>query len=297
MLASLGSLKPKQYRNLTYPLIASIKVDGYRAFSMEGNLWSRAKKPFPNLALYSWFYDNIGRDALDGEIHIPHESFQRTQEVVTRMMEPAHEVQWWIFDTFLIPQAPYSERLEQVKTIVKKINDPRLKVMSYRWIASPSDLKSYIEEVISEGWEGVMLRSPNAPYKFGRSTLREQGLLRIKPTVESEARIIGVVSRKINTNPSEPDNYGKLKKRKTVDAIQPLPEVGKFVCQSLDEESSPYPFEIGSGWDRATGREWWKIRRSLKGRIIRFKYQQFGTLHRPRQPVFLCFRDEFDHLK
>ena len=40
-------------------------------------------------------------------------------------------------------------------------------------------LQLYEERCLEQGYEGVMLRDPNGLYKFGRSTMREQGLIQV----------------------------------------------------------------------------------------------------------------------
>jgi DNA ligase-1 len=38
----------------------------------------------------------------------------------------------------------------------------------------------------------------------------------------------------------------------------------------------------------------WDKRKTLIGKIVKFRYQKIGTMVAPRQPIFLGFRDKAD---
>jgi len=56
----------------------------------------------------------------------------------------------------------------------------RVKPIGVYNIKDLEEFKACEEKFLKEGYEGIMARSPHAPYKVGRSTLKEQGLLKIK---------------------------------------------------------------------------------------------------------------------
>ena len=43
---------------------------------------------------------------------------------------------------------------------------------------------------LNAGYEGLMLRDPNGIYKFGRSSVKENILLKVKEFMDDEAEII-----------------------------------------------------------------------------------------------------------
>ena len=55
------------------------------------------------------------------------------------------------------------------------------------------ELIDYEQGAVEDGYEGVMLRDPSAPYKYGRSTVRKGYLLKLKRFEDSEAEVIDIV--------------------------------------------------------------------------------------------------------
>jgi DNA ligase-1 len=55
-------------------------------------------------------------------------------------------------------------------------------------------------------------------------------------------------------------------------------------------------FNIGTGigLTNAVRAELWAARKTLKGKVIKLKYQAVGTMDAPRLPIFLGFRDRRD---
>ena len=53
---------------------------------------------------------------------------------------------------------------------------------------------------LDDGYEGLMLRAPDGPYKFGRSTVKENTLLKVKNFLDDEAEVIGFKEQTTNTN-------------------------------------------------------------------------------------------------
>jgi DNA ligase-1 len=51
-------------------------------------------------------------------------------------------------------------------------------------------------------------------------------------------------------------------------------------------------FKIGTGFDDATRCLLWAQRKTLPGKIVKYKSMQHGALDAPRHPVFLGFRAE-----
>jgi hypothetical protein len=57
-----------------------------------------------------------------------------------------------------------------------------------------------------------MLRDPNGPYKFGRSTRKEGYLLKLKRFCDSEAEVIGVVELMHNGNEAKTNALGRTER-------------------------------------------------------------------------------------
>src|SRR5437899_138139 len=62
------------------------------------------------------------------------------------------------------------------------------------------------------GFEGVMLRKPDGPYKFGRSTVREGYLMKVKRFTQEEAVVVGYEEQETNLNEATKDALGHTKR-------------------------------------------------------------------------------------
>jgi len=118
-------------------------------------------------------------------------------------------------------------------------------------------------------------------YKMGgRSTAREQWLLKLKRFEDSEAVVIRVDEEMKNTN--EKDASGKRTSHKAG-------KVGKGVMGSLQVRASKASpgvlkgteFGVGSGFTAADRAEEWKI-----GDRIKFRYFPIGIKDKPIWPTF-----------
>lgn len=147
-----------------------------------------------------------------------------------------------------------------------------------------------------------MLRHPQGPYKNGRSTLRQQWLLKHKDWQDAEGTIIGFEERMHNANEDIKDNFGYAKRSSAKDGMQPTGTLGALILETPWGE-----LRVGTGFDDALRAEIWE-RNEVKqvgeaewvvrgpqpdiGRTITFKYQPFGMQDKPRFPVFLHFRED-----
>ncbi len=133
------------------------------------------------------------------------------------------------------------------------------------------------------------MRSQNSPYKCGRSTESEGYLLKIKRFCDDEAVIVGYEELMHNDNVATRDAFGRTERSTHQENLRPAGVLGKLICRIGKVE-----FGIGTGFDAKTRAELWVKRDKLKNKIVKFKHQPSGADERPRFPVFLGFRDDWD---
>lgn len=286
--------------NIHFPLLASPKIDGIRFTGVDGVAQSRSGKPLPNLFFQKAFRSGI-LDYLDGEvvdgldpgcINTTHGTlFNRTQSIImTQSGMPTHSLH--VFDHTQHHDKPFEFRSQLAADIVATLQQvmPNIKYVKHTVLNTPKEVLAYEEEALLNGYEGVMLRSPLAPYKFGRSTLKQQGLIKVKRFKDDEATVTGFEALERNTNPIVRDAFG-LAKRSSHRA-------GKIPDNLLGKLLVNHPrygdFAIGSGFDVATREEIWHNQPNYLGRLVTFKYQPHGTFEAPRAPIFKGFRHADD---
>jgi len=272
---------PADFALLRFPLLASYKLDGIRALVRDGVLLSRSGKTIPNHALQAKFGHLEG---YDGElIYGPPNAkdvFNASTRAVMTQAGPAEGVSFYTFDHTGHPEAPYTERAERLQPSLCAIVLPQF------WIHTLESLQKFEELALEKGYEGVMTRAPNARYKNGRSTAREQGLLKVKRFVDFEAVIVCANELERNENDPFMNELG-LTSRSHAQAGK----VGAGTLGSLTlRRADGVVFEVGTGFTQSDRDSLWASRASILGRVVTVKSFPIGEKDKPRMPVFKGFR-------
>lgn len=281
----------KDVGELRFPLIASPKLDGVRALIVDGVVMSRNMKPIPNQHVQEMF----GREeynGFDGELVVgamnTNDTFNRTMSaVMSHEGEP--EVWYIVFDNYLLATCGYEERMAGMPTYIMHDNC-WLKTIDSVTVRSAGQLRRLEKRYIEQGFEGVMLRRPDAAYKYGRSTMRSQELMKLKQFEDAEAIVVDVQPYMQNNNPSELDELGRLKKSSKKAGKVELEMLGALTVSSSDG----VVFDIGSGFTSKQRLAYWLERDKLIGRAVKYKFQPAGVKDKPRFPVFIGFRHPID---
>jgi len=278
--------------DLSYPLLASPKLDGIRALVLDGVLVSRNLKPIPNRHLQDMF---CGEDleGLDGELILgdpcsPRAFLNTTSAVRSRDGYPA--AVFYVFDDFSISEG-FEGRLASAQRKSTK-RDRYIQLVEHQVIRSPQELIELENRWLTQGYEGVMLRDPQGAYKQGRSTLREQGLMKLKRFCDAEAQVIGFEEQMHNSNEARRDNLGRIERSNHKAGMVGKNTLGALLVKGINGTYTGVDFSIGSGFDDSLRKDIWDNRNSTLGRVVKFKYFPTGSKDAPRFPTFLGFRED-----
>jgi DNA ligase-1 len=277
---------------LKFPYAVSVKLDGIRALVLNGVLVSRNLKPIPNESVQHQF----GRaefNGLDGELIVGDpwgtEVFRRTTSgVMSRDGVP--NASFYVFDCFRNPRHPWSERFPLATSIAKPWRNSRLWALTHTMVHTPEELTDSERCALEQGYEGLMLRDPRGPYKFGRSTVGEGHLLKLKRFHDDEAIVIGVEALEHNENEQTRDELGRSKRSSHKAGKRAAPLLGNLLVRARNGTE----FSIGSGFTLMERADLWRRRRTLPGLIVKYRFFPTGAKERPRFPTFLGFRDVRD---
>lgn len=275
---------------LSYPLLATPKIDGIRCLIIDGVVTSRSLKPIPNAFIQSV----LGRadlDGLDGELLVGNTFQQATSGIMSEDGEP--DFTFYVFDDFNQTGRDYYARDEIVQYRVACIGHQRIVGLRTTLLESRRDLDAYSAQELAKGHEGIMVRSPGGPYKQGRATFKEGYLTKIKPFEDAEATVVGFEERLHNANEAKTNALGRAERSSHQENLVPMGTLGALVC-SNQAKWPGVTFNIGTGFDDATRSNIWANRSGYLGETVKFKYQAIGTVDKPRIPVFLGFRDAED---
>lgn len=169
----------------------SEKLDGVRGYWDGKQLLTRQGYP---IRAPEWFVANLPEQPLDGELWIGRGQFDGISALVRSAPEDDRaiwhqqwrQVKYMLFD---LPQSPgtFSQRLTHLREIVNDVDRGWIQLIDQRRLTSDTALMAWLEQVVAEGGEGLMLHHEDAIYKQGRSS----GLLKLKLWLDAEARVVG----------------------------------------------------------------------------------------------------------
>lgn len=326
--------------NLNYPITASVKLDGIRCiFHPELEIVSRSLKPIQNKQLKDKFahileYAKTNNLILDGEIYSPKRTFQEisravmTQDfsdektikklvkeyniynkedlesekiVISNILELLEDMEFYCFDVLNLSVTnnelfPFKNRHNIYESINLKYFNPVNQII----MNTKENIKEFFEEALKTGNEGLILKSLDGRYKFGRGTINEGLCFKVKPFETFDAKIVGVTERFENTNESFKNQLGQSTKRNTIDNKEGTGIAACFIVEYMKQDE---PNGDPNIYDHAkpviTGsedfrREIWHNKESYIGKMIEYKAMMIGSKDVPRHPVFLRFREDRD---
>ena len=276
---------------LSFPLMASPKLDGIRCLIHSKQPLSRNMKPIQNAHIRATIYD-LSLPDLDGELIVGNpkaeDVFNRTSSgVMARDGQP--KFAYYVFDRHDKPDIGFRQRLTDVSGVVRDKGGV-LRIVAHKDVRSVDELLHYETQMLIAGFEGIMLRNPWGIYKFGRSTMREGILMKLKRFTDSEATVLDIVEQMHNGNEATEDALGRSKR-----SSAKAGKTGKGTMGALKVRAKPFEdFEVGTGWTDAERQDIWDNWPRDKGRLLKFKYQSVGVVDKPRFPVALGWRHVAD---
>ena len=280
-----GNYDPEKAK---FPYIATPKIDGIRFVMVDGVALSRKFKPIRNEYIQKILSECLP-DGIDGELTSGDTFQSSTSSIMTIKGEPEFKV--WIFD-YVNPEDstinPYYLRMLELSDLKIKGNFQYEKLIGTN-VKNESELVEIDRIYLENGYEGTMLRNPHGTYKFGRSTVNEGILLKVKHFVDDEAPLIDIIEKYSNQNEAEVDELGYTKRSSSIAGMVPMNTTGALVVNKDGAK-----LKIGSGLDDQTRKEIWENKEKYLNKMVKYKYFPQGVKDLPRHPVFIGFRDPDD---
>ena len=291
-LAQDSTDRPKKMKGIKR---LECKLDGVRVLAVVSNatvtLYSRNGKEFENFPQVADAIEDArkhfqygrgtgGHYVLDGEI--VGESFQQLMRQAHRKSNAETTgMVYHIFD--IIPLDAFQEghwnagqykRLEWLESARAGLEETTcLRIMPGLDVnldtAEGHDIMHrYAEDAVAEGFEGIMIKSLDAPYECKRS----DSWMKWKPTISVDLNIVGFE-----------EGTGRNKNR-----------LGAIICEGDDNDRRIH-VNVGSGFSDTLRDEYWASRDQLLGHLVEVQadavtQNQDGT-YSLRFPRFLRFRD------
>ncbi len=299
----LAATLPPGHQPSSFPVLATPKIDGIRALKINGAVVSRTFKPIPNVNLRTML-EEVLPDGADGELVFGSTFQQSSSAIMTRGDEGIGKGRfrfYWFDYVENDSNRRYVDRVEDIRRYVKQNANLLKKYKAHLEIVPLYPTKILNAETLAKcevshlnkGFEGTIVRDPDGRYKFGRSTMREGLLLKIKRFNDAEAVVVGVEELMHNGNEATLDRLGHSKRSSHKGNKMASGKLGALVVENV-VNGKRVRFKVGTGFKDNERKQLWSDRNSLIGRYAKYKSMEFGTKDAPRHPVFLGFRHKND---
>ncbi len=232
----------------------SEKYDGARAWWNGSQFVSRGGNIYHAPA---WFTAHLPAETLDGELWMGRGNFQLLMQTIRDHQPDENAWRQVRFMAFDMPAVggDFNYRQRRLAQIVDASPQPWLELVPQQRVPSHAALQLLLEEVTSEGGEGLMLARDDSRYRTGR----HQGLIKMKLHQDAEAVVVS-------------HQPGKGKYRNVMGSL-------------LVEDDTGRQFRLGTGFSDAQ-----RAAPPPVGATVSYRYQGRTRSGKPRFARFLRVR-------
>lgn len=278
----LAADAPEDLAELKFPVLISPKLDGVRCLIRGGKALGRSLDPIPNRyvqELLAGLPDGLDGELVVGQPYGP-DVLNRTVSGL-RSIGGRPKFTYYVFDNYRAA-GTFSRRSGRLRA------DPYRSIIPVRQqvARTPEEILAFEKACLAVGFEGIVIRDPDALYKHGRSTTLEGGLLRLVRWKTIEVPIVEVTERCHNASPEKPSALGLKKRFRRIGDQIPMGTTGALVCVL-----NGVRFKVAIS-DSEVAAEFWKA--PPLGKLAKVKFKGLTPAGKPRQPVFLGIREKWD---
>jgi DNA ligase-1 len=292
-----------EYLEKGFPFLASGKLDGMRAVTLDGMFFSRSMKPLKNdiQELFSDFLLESKRAGFvfDGELYSETLTFS---EIMSALSRGGADVKFHIFDVMSEAEwkyggeRPFADRVTEyhnwVNHYCQRHTECRVVAVKQFGCLHPEHLKELFGKAMSDGFEGVMLRDPAGRYKHGRGTLNEGLIYKFKEWVTVDAKIVGYkratrMKKAYAESDRGTDELGRSHRTSAKGTREEYDGIGSVVLESSD--GVQFGAGIAPECDLKID---WSNKDEFIGRWVEIKFMRHGTKDKPRFAGIVRGRDD-----
>lgn len=263
---------------IKYPAYVQCKLDGFRQLSRKDSgkvlLWSRKGKATTIPKEIIAELDSVLKDddKTDGELYKHGWGFQRIASAIKKYGPDTKLLEYHIYDTPHLSKS-FKERFIEKWGFVPNTLETgpvpipgttRLMLVPTQVVANETELAQLESWAVENSYEGVMIRNAAGLYKFKD---RSYDLLKVKQFEDAEFEIIG-----------GKEGQGR--------------EAGMVVFKCKLEDGTE--FDVRPRGTEAERSAMWENLNDYIGKMLTVKYQGFSDSGRPRFPVGLHIREDWD---
>jgi DNA ligase-1 len=283
-----------ELKDLKFPLLVSYKLDGIRCIFKDGQMYSRALKQFPNIKLRERFayLAKLSKEKniiLDGELLAKSLTFNELSGITRQLdKELPEDLFFYCFDA--IHQEDFLMSFKTRTTFLETLEISKyMGILEQVMINFPEDINTLYGQALAWGCDGLILRDPEGRYKFGRGTIKEGLIYKMKPFQTFDAKIIGIIQATEVREGAEKkiNELGRSVTSKKKDDRILIEKAAAFIVMYEGKE-----LKVTIAMTDEEKMEVWKNQKKYLGRMIEYKGMLVGAKDLPRHPVYIRMRDD-----
>lgn len=301
--------------HMKFPCIAQPKVDGVHAVNRDGVMLARTLKEFGNKHIQKLFGDKRLRgfcgELIVGDNPAADDLCRNTTSAVNSY-EGEPDYTWILFDycpNDEVAELNYNVRMLTGLATAEKygidFRNIKIKVIQSKTVNNMEELLEFEQEMLELGYEGIIVRDPNKPYKYGRCGKTHMGCWRVKRMIEEEILVEEIVEGFHNNNEALTNELGRTERSTHMENMIPNGMVGSMVGSLIKDVHDPITGEllfskglkvkVSAGKMTEDERKFYFANPcKLVGQYVKFKMFPKGVKDKPRFPVFVSIRAKED---
>lgn len=246
---------------LKYPVIVSPKWNGEFVMKDDDVVTTRQGKPFANQYVND-ACNKVLKNGMNAELIIKDKTFHQIAGYCnSKYPKVKYPLTLYVFDwVWNDPREQYINRIKRINFNLPIICD---EAVAYYFggiqLNNKEDVLKFHNYSLEQGAEGIVIRDPEGPYKWGRSTKNEAYAFKMIEIVTKIGTIVGFTENSVKSN--------------TIGAIR------------IDTDEYG-PIIVGSGFDNLTGINMKTNPESFIDKKVYYQYRPHGMQLMPRQPIF-----------
>ena len=283
-------MKPPQgqldLNDVKFPCYGSIKYDGFRLAVKNGKTVLNSLRELDNRYTRK-LIEEANLEDHDGELVIlplnDNKCFNRCQSAF-RAAGGEPDFRFVVFDRSV--PGTFEDRW---------LNWPKPNYPAWVMVDEPvllenrEQLDAFVDQILADNHEGVILRRPDGTYLTKRATFKSQEVLRIKPMETDEGTFVGFECEYANTYQQEQDNLGYTKRSSAKSGKVAKDTLGKMILNT-----ERWGIVKVSGFTDEFADEVWQNQDKYLGEPVTFSFQAIGSVDKPRLLKFKGMRSRSD---
>ena len=289
-------------------VIVQPKIDGVKAVNVDGKLLGRSLKSLDNKYITEQFskpeYTGLEGEMILGDNPCAADLCRDTSSALRRM-EGQPQCTWYVFDYVIesVLNKDYRSRYNILR--LYSVQLPNVRVVQSFTCRSMEDVEYVEQQYLDLGYEGICIRNPDEVYKQGRCGKSNMGVWRVKRFIDAEALVVSITEGNHNANESKTNELGRTERSSHKENLIPNGLLGNMQGIMLADLKDPQTdavlvpkgteITISPGeMDHKTRKLYFDNPEMIVNKVVKFKSFPKGLKDKPRFPIFLSIREDFD---